>query len=447
MPPTKKRPRSNSDSRRHGSHKLNGNRAVTPSTSTDATSTNNKKITKVTKRIIDEFPSWEKMQMFGPDSIKVVNDGIEIKTKDKLWYKLKNFKDVLELGESQNKPDEWIFDILYGCACEHCATKELAGKNYDKRRRARNFFHMTLGIATQVEDPMGLFIFNLLAVKDYRLTTSTKASFCFQQGVVDEVASELKSALHDNQTSISDDIYVFWLPELFRRMKGFNHTNEVELELPYCAGIQIDSPFVKFGEIKSLLQRVECSLIEPECSSVLSPLCGEHSRPSTTSQELQERDKPPNQPVQPECSSGTSPQYDEHSRPPTASKELQGWDDILSQLISHECFAISSPLHDKYYMPFTISKELQEKALEAGRLQEECNRLETGLHLGREYQFIEAKWGKLHDAVRDQTLKDLTCSRMVRKRVATTALSTIPMAQYRLQMAIFKSPYRLHQKR
>lgn len=239
MPLTKKRPRSNSDSRRHGSHKLNGNRAVTPSTSTDATSTNNKKITKVTKRIIDEFPSWEKMQMFGPDSIKVVNDGIEIKTKDKLWYKLKNFKDVLELGESENKPDEWIFDFLYGCACEHCATKELAGKNYDKRRRARNFFHMTLGIATQVEDPMGLFIFNLLAgeptrhrseieligvVKDYSLTTSTKASLCFQQDVVDRVARELKLALHDNQTSISDDIYVFWLPELFRRMKGFNHT-------------------------------------------------------------------------------------------------------------------------------------------------------------------------------------------------------------------------------
>ncbi|KAH6951027.1 hypothetical protein BKA56DRAFT_682488 [Ilyonectria sp. MPI-CAGE-AT-0026] len=294
MPPTKKRPRSNSDSRRHGSHKLNGNRAVTPSTSTDATSTNNKKITKVTKRIIDKFPSWEKMQMFGPDSIKVVNDGIEIKTKDKLWYKLKNFKDVLELGESENKPDEWIFDFLYGCACEHCATKELAGKNYDKRRRARNFFHMTLGIANQVEDPMGLFIFNLLAVKDYSLTTSTKASLCFQQNVVDEVASELKSALHDNQTSISDDIYVFWLPELFRRMKGFNHTNEVELELPYCAGIQIDSPFVKFGNIKSLLQSDDELLgqfINPDCLAVTSPFLDRNYKASisfTTSQQVQD---------------------------------------------------------------------------------------------------------------------------------------------------------------
>lgn len=177
-----------------------------------------------------------------------------------------------------------------------------------------------------------------------------------------------------------------------------------KLELPDLAGIQLDSPFVKFGEIKSLLQARDDSssqLIDPECPSIPSPLHNEHPGPSTNLKEPQERDPSPSQPVEPEYSSVPSPPYDEHSKLSATSEELQEWDNLLRQLFKCESFSITNPLHGEPYKLFATSKELQEKALEAWRL-EEYDELVMGDLLGQQYQFSRFIWSGLHDDVLNQ---------------------------------------------
>ncbi|KAH6959705.1 hypothetical protein BKA56DRAFT_680494 [Ilyonectria sp. MPI-CAGE-AT-0026] len=232
-------------------------------------------------------------QVFGPESIKIFLDGIEIKKTDKSWYTLKSFGEILDMGESQNKPGERIFDFLYECACKHYPLKS-SDENYDQRKRASNRFDLAWDVGTQIGDPMGLFIFNLLYANGNRLTSFSRANASFRKAVADEVASKLKLALPDNQTSTFDDMYVIWPPELFRRMMEFKNTKEVKLELPYGAGIQIDSPFVKFGNIKSLLQSDDELLdqfINPDCLAVTSPFLDRSYKASisfTTSQQVQD---------------------------------------------------------------------------------------------------------------------------------------------------------------
>lgn len=177
-----------------------------------------------------------------------------------------------------------------------------------------------------------------------------------------------------------------------------------KLKLPDLAGIQLDSPFVKFGEIKSLLQAKDDSssqLIDPECPSIPSPLQNEHPGPSTNLKEPQDRDPSPSQPVEPEYSSVPSPPYDEHSKLSTTSEELQEWDNLLRQLFKCESFSITNPLHGEPYRLFATSKELQEKALEAWRL-EEYDELVMGDLLGQQYQFSRFIWSGLHDDVLNQ---------------------------------------------
>ncbi|KAH7114101.1 hypothetical protein EDB81DRAFT_304762 [Dactylonectria macrodidyma] len=433
MPPKKRQRLRNGSGLDSGSHQHIDNPETIASHSTDvaAEAMDNQASTtkdlpeKTNKKTVSALQKLKKQQSrwrygFDEESIEVVSAQIHVATKDQT-YKFNGHKGILELGDTQPKLP-WILYLLYGCVCLFEPKGKRDDSKYLRREEAKHFVLVMNRVATRTS-PTGLLIYTLYAseftrqiseielieaVSDYRLSDVRTRSCDIRQSVADHVASGFGLALTDAQidTADLDKINVVWLPKMLRLIKPSKDKDEVckVLQLPDFAGISVDSPFVKFGVIKSLLptNMSPSQPIAPERSSV-----PEHSGQSVTSPELRQRDKSPSQPSELECSSVHSPLHDERSITSTTSKELQGWDELLSQLVNSDCFPLTSPLHGKHYMSFPISKELQEKASEAGRLQEECNRPKTGHHLGREYQCIQAKWGKLHDAVRDQALQDL----------------------------------------
>lgn len=214
---------------------------ISPSNST--ATRDNQLIETVKKKGVAGFKELKKKDFFNPETIEVVAGKIIVKTAGQS-YTFNTIEEVLKKGDTEkNLP--WVLYLLYGCVCLFTSSAIRKDSTYERREGARNFILVMNGIVmngiVRKRRLMGLLIYNLYAsestrqpsgigligvVKNYKLSDIKKRSHDFRQTVAGSVASGLDSVLVEKHIDISDldKIYVFWLPELIRRIMPFIDT-------------------------------------------------------------------------------------------------------------------------------------------------------------------------------------------------------------------------------